>query len=251
MKRLGTVSFLLCLLFLAGCEDKAAETYADKLKSVLQSYQEQIEKKVQAEEESYRNFSSIYGHARTQDTIETLYLERLERANAISDKLLSKNRDGGDLSLSEIQAALKEYASYDFEQTRTMFEQESATQSQYLADLESLDVETANIQALIKSLDDLAKPKGRVQRLKDLSAFAQNVDLEYQKLSCADLAKQKKCLEAEKAQEEKRFPPDKGKIANLSNQIKRLDGEITERDKAHKCPDLSIIECPQAKPGGN
>jgi hypothetical protein len=236
MRNLHLLVVGLGLLLSAGCrgEDRTARQYAQKLNVVLRSYQDQVNRKIAAEQEAYQRLAAAYAHDRDVDVRENLELERAERSQRVADALL-KRGSSDPISPSELKNLLQGYGAYDFDQTRALLDREVAAETQYLAALESMEVETQKIQALSQALDDLAKPKSRAQQFKDLAAFADQVNQEFDKLVCADLAEEIKRLQG-KLEAVKALPdsPDKTQqIGILEEQIKRLQ----ERRKQMKCAD--------------
>jgi hypothetical protein len=241
MKRSMMTLLIVSLLFIAGCNrDKDAQDYANKLSIVLKSYQGQVNNKIKAEQDSYQSLATYYARAQEENVIETLYLERSERSLSLADEVATRRfSKTAPITLSELQDRLRDYSSIDFQQARTTFEDEMDVSSKYLANLEDLAIEAKNIQELTQSLDDLAKPKGQRQQLKELATFAQHIDEEFEKMLCEDLAKEKKCLNKQLNSE-----TDEARKKMLEAKIKLLDEKITERLQANKCPDLSSIKCP-------
>jgi regulator of sigma D len=179
MKKLIAI-FLLCgVTFLVGCDDKDAQQYSKELISVLNSYQSEVNKKIKAEKESYGKLAEIYQRAREFDRLEALTQERSERSDKMAEELIN-----GDYEPRPTQflGRLRDYATFDFELNRKMFELESDAQARYLSDIAALEIDGKNISALSKALGELAKPKGSGQQIKDAAAFAKEVKDELDKL---------------------------------------------------------------------
>jgi hypothetical protein len=233
------IMLLAGALTAAGCgDDDNARAYAKKLGVVLKAYHEQVNQKVRAEQESYKRLAGVYGRAQDEDARESLWLERNELAQQIADQL-----KGGkpSPSVTEIRALLKKYADTDVQLMRKLLEREGIDNTESLGTLVSLDVETQKIEALTKALDTLAEPKSTRQQLKELAAFAGQVDAEFKKLVCADLAQQIKDV-----QDQKKAAEDEAKKPGLSEtqkeamaaKIKRLEAlasELGKRKTANKC----------------
>ena len=218
---LAPVLLLIGAFAMGGCgQDRDAEEYAKKLGVVLKAYHDEVNQKVKAERKAYVGLAALYGRAQDEDVHESLWLQRAELSEQIADKLIERRTPP---SLSEVKALLKRYADADFQLTRKLLEREAAESAAFLATLESLSVETKKIEALTQALDDLAQPKSRRQQLKELAAYAQQVDTEFRKLVCADLSQQLKDLQdqlnkatgdAKKALEDRRADLDKRIKAN-------------------------------------
>jgi hypothetical protein len=241
MKKVKLLILLASLAVLSGCNDEDARLYAQKLKQVLTAYQVQLNDKIAAEKRAYRQLAAISARVGEEDIIETLHIEREERARRIAEGLL---KDPGPLMRSEIHAKLQDYAALDFNQTRDLLERESAAVSQYLQDLESLEVDTKKVKALGESLDDLGKEKGRLRRLKQLADFVEKVDVEYDKLVCVDLVRELACLKKKLD-----ATTDATQKAALKEQIAQLEERIKLRKDAQprRCPaddELNKIDCP-------
>jgi hypothetical protein len=241
MKNIRIYILLVFSLAFTGCNDDDARLYAQKLKQVLGSYQEQVNNKIAAEKRAYRQLAVISARTNDEDIIETLNIERNERSRKIAEGLL---KDSSALTTSEIRVLLQDYAALDFEQTRNLLERESASVSQYLYAMESLEVDAKKIRALGILLNDLGEDKGKLRRLKQLADFVEKADVEYDKLVCADLARERACL-----QKNLRASAGETEQASIKEQIKKLDEKIERRKRAEprRCPadqELNQITCP-------
>jgi outer membrane murein-binding lipoprotein Lpp len=225
-------------LLTAGCAaDNNARAYAKNLGAVLKAYQEQVNQKVKAEQDSYKRLAGVYGRAQDENARESLWLERSELSEQTADQL----RGGKSPSISEIRALLKKYADTDIELMRKLLEREGTDNTESLAALASLDVETKKVESLGKALDTLAEPRSTRQQLKELAAFAGQVDTEFKKLVCADLAQQLKT-----AQDQKKEAEEEAKKPGLSEaqktaadaKVKRLEALVSDLEKrktSNKC----------------
>lgn len=237
MKKLAT-AILICSLFaLTGCDEKAQE-YAKKLGQVLNSYQAQVNRKINAEQEAYKSLTTFYAHAQDEDLFLNLALERNKRAREMAEGYISGQNAP---TTSEIRASLKNYASYDFEQTRVLLENEAEASTRFLANLESLELEGQKVESLSKALEELSKPKKPLKQLKEFVSFATQVDKEMQKLACDDLAKQIKCLEKEIAKEQ-----DAKKKETMTAELTKLKSKLQDEKTAGKCSaNVDTLECPK------
>jgi hypothetical protein len=223
-----SIALAVCsIALLSGCSSLhgPAEQYAQKLSKVLQAYQDQTNRKVQTEQATYKRLASIYARAQDEDVMESLYLERSERAAQLADKLIQQEATR-PVTLSEVRRWLRDYGTTDFSQTQPLLERESEDHARFLANLENLEIETKQIESLGQALDELAQPQSQTQRLKELAAFAERVGAEFEKLVCEDFTNMIKEQEKQLTQE-----TDAVKKARLQGQIDAL----MERKKARKC----------------
>ena len=179
MKRAFVISLLCGVMFLSGCEDRDAQQYAKELIGVLDSYQTEVNKKIKVEKETYKNLAEIYQSAREDDRLEALTQERSERAEKMAEEMINGDYEPRP---TEFLGRLRDYATFDFDMNRKLFELESDAQARYLSDIADLEFDAKNIAALSKALGELAKPKGSVQQIKDSAAFAKEVKDELDKL---------------------------------------------------------------------
>lgn len=220
---LAPVLLLIGAFAVGGCgEDRDAEEYAKKLGAVLKAYHDEVNQKIKAERKAYVRLAALYGRAQDEDVHESLWLQRTELSEQIADKLIGRRTAP---SLSEVKTLLKRYADTDFQLTRKLLEREAAESVAFLATLESLTVETKKIEALTQVLDDLARPKSRAQRLKDLAAYAQQVDTEFRKLVCADLSHQLKDVQDQL----------KGATGDAKKALEDRSADLNKRIKANTC----------------
>ena len=189
------------MLALAGCDDKDAREYAKELSGVVKSYQSELNKKIKAEKDSYKDLSGTYAYAQQVSLSADLDGERERRKDELTDSLLH-----GDAKVTpaDIHAMLINYAEHDFDATRQMLERESDGQAEYLASLQSLELQSQSLEALSKALEELAKPKSNVKQLKELAGAAQEFRSKLAELECDDFARQIACLKKQKEALEKK-----------------------------------------------
>ena len=240
MRRKALATVLVAgALAVGGCgEDEDAQVYAKKLGVVLKAYHEQVNQKAKAERESYKHLAALYGRAQDEDVRESLWLERTELAERIADRLQGRQSRP---SISEVRTLLKKYAETDFQLTRKLLEREAVDNAEFLATLETLQIETKKIEALTKALDALAEPKSKTQQLKDLAAYAGQVDSELKKLTCADLTQQvtaaqeqKKAAEADAKNPGLSAAPQQAAAAKVKT-LTDLVADLEKRKTASKC----------------
>lgn len=236
MRKLLTAIVLCGLAVLNGCDDRDARDYANELAGVLKTYQSEVNKKIGAERASYKDLASTYAYARQVDLYTTLQTERLRRSGELTDALL---RGDKTVSPSDIQAMVADYARQDFDATRETLEQESDGQAEYLASLESLELQADSIEKLSKALQELGKPKSDIKRLKELAAAATQFKEKFDSLECEDLARQINCL---KAQLKAAKPDEQEKV---QAEVERLENQLKEKGCS---PDLlNTVKCPDKK----
>src|SRR5690349_20322395 len=114
MKKLIAVVILCSSLVLSGCDDKDAQEYAKTLIGVLDSYQEQVDKKVTAEKDSYKELAAVYAAARERNIEGTLEKERVERSEKLATDMIMADHLPRN---TEILTSLHAYAAQDFTST--------------------------------------------------------------------------------------------------------------------------------------
>ncbi len=245
MKKLIITTIAFALLVLTGCDDKDARDYAKDLVGVLKSYQVEVNKKITAEKKSYKNLAGTYAYAKQVDLLSRLRTERLSRADSLTDSLIADEK----ITPSDMHKLVLDYANLDFESTRQALEQESDAQAEYLASLESLELQAQNIAQLTKALEALAKPKGNIKKLKELGASAKELKSKFDELQCEELAEEIACLKAQQTAIDARtdLSPDqkKGKKQKIEEQIKPL----VELSNEQKCDETKLknAKCPDTK----
>lgn len=240
MKKLIIAIVVCSLLALTGCDDQDARDYANELVGVLKTYQVEVNKKIVAEKKSYKDLAGTHAYARDVNLLTGLKTERLTRADSLTDVLIG----GETLTPSDMHKLLLDYANHDFEATRAMFERESDGQAEYLASLESLNLQAENIAQLTKALEALGKPKGSLKRLKELKAAAEEFKSKFDDLQCEELAEQIACLKDQIAaitENATLTDEQKAQKETLEAQLKPLEELATECKadilKNTKCPD--------------
>jgi hypothetical protein len=218
MKILAAIFLLCAALPMAGCDDKDARQYAQELVNVLDSYQEQVDRKVTAEKDSYKELAGVYERARQQNIEQTLEDERVER----SEKLATVMVDADHLPRNtEILESLRAYAEEDFGSTRDFLQIEADAQAQFLGDIEALEFESETIDDLRASLKLLAKPKGNLKRIRDAAVFVQDTKKEFDQLLCKDV---EAALELQQAQ----LAQLKTEVSQLSTQFGVLNDAVVK-----------------------
>src|SRR5690349_1543256 len=242
MKKLIIAIVAVALLTLTGCDDQDARDYANELVVVLKSYQVEINKKIVAEKKSYKDLSGTYAYAKDVELMTGLSTERLSRADSLTDALIG----GQKLSPSDMHKLLLDYANHDFEATRELLERESDGQAEYLASLESLNLQSENVAQLTKALEALGKPKSSLKKLKELKTAAAEFKTKFDDLECEELAQEIACLKDQIAAIEKSAAPtdqQKAQKEKLEAQLKPLE------ERAKECKDeiMKNAKCPDKK----
>ena len=245
MTKLILTAVLLGSLVLTGCDDQNARDYAKELVGVLKSYQTEVNKKIAAEKKSYKDLAGAHAYARQVELLTRLRTERFSRADSLTDDLIG----GRMLSPSDIHKLLLDHANLEFEATRQSLAQESDGQAEYIASLETLELQAQNIAQLTKALEALAKPKSDLKKLKELAFAAKEFKTKFDELECVEIAEQIACLKAQQATIDAAtdLTPDqkKAKKQKLDNQIKSL----LERGKEQTCDSTKLTtgKCPDKK----
>lgn len=248
MKKITITLIVLFSFIFNGCDSEDARNYAKELVEVLKAYKVEINKKIKAEQESYKDLAGTYAYAKQMNVQLGLQTERLRQASQVTDKLLNEKNDE-EITTSDINNMILDYAGSDFEQTRQMLERESDEQAQFLTGLETLELQAQNIDALIKVLESLSKPESDIKKLKDLAKFAQEFKKKMNELECEDLQRKIACLkekikklEEQKQNETVQTEKDKlqAQIDGIQTEIERIQAQVKEsgcEDKTLECPD--------------
>ncbi len=241
MKRLAGV-VLICALFpLTACDDKDARQYAQELINLLDSYQEQADRKVSAEKDSYKELAGVYERARQRNIENTLEQERIERSEKLATTIVKSDHS---LRTSEILEGLRSYGEHDFVTARDFLQVEADAQMQFLGDIEALEFESETIDDLRASLKELTKEKGRLKRIRDAAVFAQDTKKEFDKLICQDLDVELKAVDAslkalddQLAELRKDAQKNAEKIEAKEDEKRTLNKRKTtvQNDKKNKC----------------
>lgn len=243
MKKLIIAIVTCSLLALTGCDDQDARDYANELVGVLKTYQVEINKKIVAEKKSYKDLAGTYAYAKDVELMTGLNTERLSRADSLTDALIG----GEKLTPSDMHKLLLDYANHDFEATRDMLERESDGQAEYLASLESLNLQADNIAQLTKALEALGKPKGSLKKLKELRTAAEEFKTKFDDLQCEELAEEIACLKDQIAAITKSSPV----LSDQQNaQKEKLEAQLKPLvELAKECKDDIIKKgkCPDTK----
>jgi len=243
MKKLIIAIVAVALLALTGCDDQDARDYANELVGVLKSYQVEVNKKIVAEKKSYKDLAGTYAYAKDVELLTGLSTERLSRADSLTDALIG----GEKLTPSDMHKLLLDYANHDFEATRALLERESDGQAEYLASLESLNLQAENIAQLTKALEALGKPKGSLKKLKELKTAADEFKTKFDDLQCEQLAEEIACLKDQIAAIDKSAPT----LSDLQNaQKEKLEAQLKPLEElAKECKEdiIKKAKCPDTK----
>jgi uncharacterized lipoprotein NlpE involved in copper resistance len=240
MKKLLMTLMLCSLTLLSGCDDKDARDYAHELVGVLKSYQAEVNQKIKVEQESYKDLASTYAYARQVDVHTRLQNERLRLSGSLTDSLMSGDTKDTKITPSTLHGLVADYAKHDFEATRQMLEEESDGQAEYLASLESLELQAQSIESLTKALEELAKPKSDIKKIKELGLAAKEFKDKLDALGCEELARQIACLKAKLDGLSVQAEKDK-----VQAEIDRLADEMS--NSGCNANLLNTIKCPDKK----
>jgi outer membrane murein-binding lipoprotein Lpp len=222
MKKILASLLILGVVSLSGCGDKEAQEYAAKLIPVLNSYQEQLNAKIEAEQASYDELADTFDQARKDDINLRLKNERKRRSEALGERIANAKEAP---TLLQIFASLQEYAKVDFETTQVLLQEEMDARGQFLIDLESLKIEAQKIKALREALGELAKSKSDFKKFKVAADTLLKTDEGINGMLCTDLKKQ---LDQLKADQTTAADAEKKKIEQKIKQT-------TERITSKKC----------------
>ena len=238
MKKTFFIITLLFSVIFSGCDSEDARNYAKELVGVLKTYKAEINKKIKAEQQSYKDLSATYAYAKQMDVKIGLQTDRLRRASEITDRLLNKSDGDKEITTSDISNMVLDYANSDFDKTRQMLERETNDQSEFLTGLETLELQAQNIDELIKVLEELAKPKSNLKQLKDLALAAKTFKDRLNELECEDIERQIACLQKKKDSAE-----------TPANQKEKIQAEIDRLQKQMNdtgCKNKGLV-CPESK----
>ena len=181
----STIFLAFIMPWLGSCGGaKDVEEYARKLHDLLTAYRSQIEAKIQTEERSYRQLAEIQVKAWKETTENSLVREPLERTMRLMDEIVdSPNKR---VTRSRLLSELRNYAEFDFEQTRKLLMEESKANRKAVQNLADLQLASKNIDALGEALVSIASPRSLIGSLKSLSDYGCEVDRQYQLLDAQE-----------------------------------------------------------------
>jgi hypothetical protein len=207
MKRFACIVLVFASMAFTACDDKDARQYAQQLISVLDTYQQQVDKKITAEKNSYKELATAYENARQRNIEESLEAERVERAEGLATKIATADRAPRS---SEILESLRSYTDHDFTISKDFLQIEADAQAQFLGDIEALEFESENIDDLRAALKELGKDKGQLKRIRDATRFVGDVKTHLDKLTCQDLDTE---------------------LTSVNSRLKAVGDELTELNK--------------------
>lgn len=222
MKQITAILLILGVVTLTGCGDKEAREYAAKLIPVLGAYQEELGQKIKAEQQSYEAADRRYANAEKREITIRLAMERDARSEELSDQIAGDDKPP---TMSEILGALQDYGDHDFKTTQSILAASMNTRSDYVAELEGLEIELQKIKLLKESLTELAKSKTGTKEFKEATAFVLKTHSELAKNFCGDLQKEITALKTEEPKAKD------GEAKEIDQNVKRL----TERLMAKNC----------------
>ncbi len=197
MRNPNFIFVIAASMLVTGCSDTVAREYAIQVSATLQKYQESVDEQIRAQLTGYGKIAKILDHAGEQDALGQLETERLESVTKLKDDLLLETPSKRlELNESRLRDALMRYARHDFETNRTSVSQELDSYKRFMAGLQDLDQESANIRILAKLLTDLSEKKGSIDRVKEARQFGQAVQANVTTLQCAGLSAEETDLTA-------------------------------------------------------
>jgi len=164
---------LLLPALMFGAEEKpkgsAAEQYAGELSKLLSDYQKQIANKMTAEQKAYEAAAKLYDDAFRENVFASLSLDRTADSQQAQRALQAHT-----LTTDKLIEDVYQYAQRDFDQTRTVYQMGLDSYKTYLSNLNSLQADSQKIAALVKTLNDLAKPASFKERLTEIQAYGES-----------------------------------------------------------------------------
>ena len=231
---------VLLVLACSGCDGEARK-YAEKLLEVVRLYEEQVERKIAAENRAYQQLASVYERGRADDVVKTLELERSERSWEMADDALLGRPE--TFLRSRLQAQLREYALLDFESGVRALTEERDARARFLSQLEDLEFERKKVADFRKALTRLAEPEKFRKQVQDLKTFAQASKEVFNGLVCDDLKTRIQVLQQRKAAKvQSRATADPARhelidaqIEGLTSQIQGAQGLLDKKTQDQEC----------------
>ncbi|MEO8126553.1 MAG: hypothetical protein ABI822_05630 [Bryobacteraceae bacterium] len=170
------------LLLLASCGDTVVEQYANSLREVLRQYSTQLDARIKADQQMYRDLAQNFSVEAEREVYETLSLERNQQAARMTELLIE-----GKAVLSDVPEMQRRTNVIEFDRTREYFETELAGVERYTPGIQDLQVDLKKLSALSKALDDLAREPGLQAQLGDLVDFGKAFQSEHELQTCKDV----------------------------------------------------------------
>ena len=187
-----TLSALIfgCLL-LTGCDERALQMAKDA-RALLDSYEKELAKKLAAEQNAYRLQAQVEARAQREQAFANLEQERIERSRAMALDFLDGKR-----AVARWQEPVRDYARKDYEIQRGFLLEDMNGQMQFLARIQTLEVDKQKISALKQAFGALAEKPSLTAQAEQLASFAKETSSEFETQLCSNLTLQLKEKTAE------------------------------------------------------
>ena len=187
-----TLSALIfgCLL-LTGCDERALQMAKDA-RALLDSYEKELGKKLAAEQNAYRLQAQVEARAQREQAFANLEQERIERSRAMALDFLDGKR-----AVARWQEPVRDYARKDYEIQRGFLLEDMNGQMQFLARIQTLEVDKQKISALKQAFGALAEKPSLTAQAEQLASFAKETSSEFETQLCSNLTLQLKEKTAE------------------------------------------------------
>jgi hypothetical protein len=182
MRKLWLV--LPAFFLLTGCEQRAAE-FAKKTDELLTEYQKRIDAQIADTTAYYQRAAAVTASETRRVTLDNLEAERNERTTELEADY-RENRKPASL----YRTHLRDYANEHFDRQKEWLSADLNASAPYLQQLVALESDKATIEAFSKMLKNLAQPRSAIDEIKDMKKFVDDTKTEFNKLVCADIAKQ-------------------------------------------------------------
>ncbi len=209
------------LLLLQSC---APDEYAAKLAGLLDSYSEQVSRRLAGEEKRYRREAKIL-----QDAEDTAARRDAEEEIAAASLALAAEIKSGRSTGDTIVAASNRFGLAEFNRARELYTRNQESEMQRLRTLQSLRMERARVEGLRAALAVLAKKPDWQSVLAESGQFAKDTKGQLDMLSCQDLDGAVKTLTARVtalAAEIKAAASDAEKVKQLTAQQAGVQGAL-------------------------
>jgi hypothetical protein len=183
-----------CLASLAVAADKKpagapepktdAQKYAAVLNNFLLDVNQRINDKLNAEQSYYQTVTDIYVVHYGDDVLGNLALDRIEGAALLASRLATSPAPELPVILQE---SMRTQALADMTAIRKMLGKERDIRNSYMSAVEQLSADRSKIMTLSAALKTLSVPNGTDADFKELAAYAQEVNSDYEKARCADI----------------------------------------------------------------
>ena len=178
------LALFLGSILLTGCDEKALQM-AKEARVLLDSYEKELEKKLDAEQAAYRRQAQIQASAQREQAFANLEQERIERSRAMALDFLEGKRN-----TTRWREPVREYARRDYEIQREFLLEDMDGQMKFLARIQSLELDKQQISALKKAFGALAGKPTLTEQAQQLVSFAKDTNSEFTTQLCDKLAEQ-------------------------------------------------------------